>query len=174
MKRRLGISLDMSEVFIVHHQTWWYASQSPEGIDWLFPSCSPWYLKGTESADVPGNCKKREMYPFLKREERTTLENTNLSASPLCLGRSWILLAIVLRHLEDREVIWDYQHSFTKGKSCLTKLLTFHDGVTTSVDEGWVTDFIYLDFRKAFNISPHTFFSWIWRDMGLMGRLFGR
>lgn len=70
-----------------------------------------------------------------------------------------IFIAVVLRHLEEREIIWDIQHRVTKGKSCLTKLLTFHDGVTTSVDEGWVTDFIYLHFYKAFDIIPHTSFS---------------
>ncbi|CAM4565233.1 unnamed protein product [Lepidochelys olivacea] len=67
-----------------------------------------------------------------------------------------VLKESVLKHLEERKVIRNSQHGFTKGKSCLTNLIAFYDEITGSVDEGKAVDVLFLDFNKAFDMVSHS------------------
>ncbi|CAM5159878.1 unnamed protein product [Natator depressus] len=67
-----------------------------------------------------------------------------------------VLKESILKHLEERKVIRNSQHGFTKGKLCLTNLIAFYDEITGSVDEGKAVDVLFLDFSKAFDTVSHS------------------
>ena len=81
-----------------------------------------------------------DIIPIFKKEKKEDLGNYR---------------PVMLRHMENKDVIGDSQHGFTKGKSCLTNLVAFYIGVTTPVDKGRATDVIYLELCKVFDTVLH-------------------
>ncbi|CAM4601782.1 unnamed protein product [Lepidochelys kempii] len=67
-----------------------------------------------------------------------------------------VLKESILKHLDERKVIRNGHHGFTKGKSGLTNLIAFYDEITGSVDEGKAVDMLFLDFSKAFDTVSHS------------------
>jgi len=77
------------------------------------------------------------------------------------------ILDVISKQVEEKKIIRSSQHGFSKGKSCLTTLIAFYDGVTGWVDEGRAVDVVYLDFSKVFDAVSHNILQGKLRKGGL-------
>ena len=58
-------------------------------------------------------------------------------------------------HLENHNIVTDFQHGFRKRRNCETQLIvTFHD-LVSAVNRGSQVDAFILDFSKPFDRVPH-------------------
>lgn len=75
---------------------------------------------------------KRTQLPFLKKKIKThgIYKSVRSHLTSIIKIIEQILLKTLLRHTENKEVVCDIQHVFTKGQSCLTNVAAFYNGVT--------------------------------------------
>lgn len=87
---------------------------------------------------------------FLSSRRRMQGTTGHLSFIPgkVVSGLTW------LPDIEDKKVMRNSQHRFTKRKSCLTSQITFYSQMTILVKQRKTIDIVCLGFSKAFNTLP--------------------
>lgn len=106
---------------------------------------------------VPFDWKKSNVTPIFKSGERASPNNyrpVSLTCISCKILETFVRDALV-NYLTENNIIYNNQHGFIKGKSCMTNLLTFLEYVEEAVDCGYPVDVVYLDFSKAFDSVPH-------------------
>ena len=80
--------------------------------------------------------KKYVLTPIYKKGCREDLGNYRLVSLTSVPGKvmEQIVLQEITRHVQDNQGIRPSQRRFTKGRSCLTNLISFYDLVTHLVD----------------------------------------
>lgn len=106
--------------------------------------------------EVAGHWKVANVKPIHKTRQKEDPGNYrpfSLTSVPDRVMEQFILSAIT-QHKQDNQGIRPSQHRLKKGRPCLTNLMSFNDQVTCLVDEGKAVGITYLDFSKAFEMSP--------------------
>ncbi|KAF1548265.1 RNA-directed DNA polymerase from mobile element jockey, partial [Eudyptula albosignata] len=125
---------ELAKPLSIIYQQSWLTGEVPD--DWRLANVMSIYKKGRK--EDPGNYRP-----------------VSLTSVPGKIMERFILRALT-RHEWDNQGIRSSQHGFTRGRSCLTNLISFYDQVTCLVDEGKAVDVVYLDFSKAFDTVSHS------------------
>jgi len=115
------------------------------------------FERSRRTGEVPKDWRKASVTAIFKKSKKEDPGNYRpVNPTPIP-GKvmEQLILEVIIKQVEEKELIGSSQHGFTKGKSCLTNLLAFYDGMTGWVDEGRAVDVVYLDFSKAFDTVYH-------------------
>ncbi|GAB0186403.1 mitochondrial enolase superfamily member 1 [Grus japonensis] len=115
------------------------------------------FERSWRTGEVPEDWKKANVTLVFKNGKKEDVGNyrpVSLTSIPGKMVEQ-LILGVINKHVEEKKVFRSGQHGFTKGKSCLTNLIAFYDGMTSWVDEGRAVDVVYLDFSKAFDTICH-------------------
>jgi len=95
------------------------------------------FERSWRTGEVPEDWRKATVTPIFKKGKKEDPGNYRLVSLTSVLGKvmEQLILEVIIKHVEEKNVIRSSQHGFTKGKSCLTNLIAFYDGMTGWVDE---------------------------------------
>ena len=82
-----------------------------------------------------------------------------------------VLRKVIVKHMEENDLMNRTQHGFRKGHSTVTQILTYYDSILTMLEEGNSVDSVYLDFSKAFDKVDHQILLKKVESLGITGKL---
>ena len=95
--------------------------------------------------------KRGNVSPIFKKGKKDIVDNYHpVSLLPVISKVQECCMALrLVPHV--KELLYPFQHSFQKGRSCVMQLLEAFYDISGALDHGIETDIIYLDFAKAFD-----------------------
>jgi len=155
--RGIGLKLHQGKYKLYIRKYFFTESVLRELGDVIAKPLSTIFERSWRTGEMPEDWRKANVTPVFKKHKKEDLGNYRPLSLTSIPGKMMeqLVLDVIIKQVEEKKVIRSIQHGFTKGKSCLTNLIAFYDGMTGWVDEGRNVDVVYLDFSKAFDIVFH-------------------
>ena len=121
----------------------------------ITPSICKLFNKSLQQGTVPQDWKLANVVPVYKKGDKEYTENYRpISLLPII---SKVLERYIFMNIRQHfsGIIYDHQHGFLQGKSCVTNLLEALDYIGACLDKGGQVDMVYLDMSKAFDRINH-------------------
>eukprot|EP00923_Selenidium_pygospionis_P056660 GHVN01098890.1.p1 GENE.GHVN01098890.1~~GHVN01098890.1.p1 ORF type:complete len:336 (+),score=30.58 GHVN01098890.1:1024-2031(+) len=132
------------------------------------------YNHSLECCEVPIDWKLANVTPLFKNKGPRTIADQYRPLSS-CSFFALIIERYIFNHLirffESSHLLNMHQHGDRWGVSTLTNLLIALSGALQSRDLGFAHIFVYIDFRKAFDVVPHALLMDKLRLLGVGGSL---
>ena len=115
------------------------------------------FERSLNTGDVPYDWRIANVTPIYKKGERCDPQNYRpISLTSICCKiLEHIISSHLMKHLENNNLLYEYQHDLRHNRSCETQLVSFINDLAKSYDNGKQTDVILMDIAKAFDTVPH-------------------
>ena len=113
--------------------------------------------RSLETGDVPYDWKVANVAPIYKKGDRSAPQNYRPISLTSTVSKilEHIISSQLMKHLENNQLLYEFQHGFRHNRSCETQLTSFINDLCKSYDSGKQTDVILMDIAKAFDTVPH-------------------
>lgn len=123
----------------------------------LTPAVTLLFQRSMELGQTPSDWKHAFVCPIYKKGARHNPANYRPISLTciLCKLLEHIVVSNLMSHLEENNILSEFQHGFRGKRSCETQLIGLIEDLTSTLDCNTQTDMIVLDFSKAFDKVSH-------------------
>ena len=145
-----------------------FKAAGPDGIkarflfefsEQIYPALTLVYNASRKQGNVPSHWRHALVVPAYKgnNKNRSSPESYRPISltSIVCKTMEHILYSNIMSHLNNNNVLTDFQHGFREKRSCETQLLLTVNDFANNLNQGEQVDSILLDFSKAFDSIDH-------------------
>ena len=115
------------------------------------------FQQSLNTGQIPSDWKKAIVTPPFKKGDKCDPANYRpVSLTCICCKlMEHIIASNLTKHLKNHSILY-VQHGFRGRRSCETQMIQLIDEIARGLSSGRQTDFILLDFSKAFDKVSHT------------------
>ena len=115
------------------------------------------YTESFKQQKLPQYWKDAMITPLYKKDEKCLASNYRPISltSIICKIMESIIKDDLMSYVCSNNIITSLQHGFLPGRSCQSNVLIILNCLTEAIGKGIITDVIYLDVTKAFDLVPH-------------------
>ena len=139
----------------------------------LIPVLNVLFTKSLEQGVLPSQYLKAYIKP-IKKPKNPRSEPSSYRPVSLTSGLSKVFEHVIKpqlqSYLEDNNILSDTQHGFRPMRSCISQLLNHYNTVIEDLEQGRITDVVYLDFAKAFDSVDIYILSQEMKKIGITGQ----
>ena len=129
------------------------------------------FERSITTGKLPTEWCRAQVSPIFKKGDTSSLANYRpISLTCIfCKVLEHIMASHLVKHLDKHDLLYDLQHGFREKRSCETQFTMLIENLAWNTSAGKQTNFVLLDFSKAFVKVIHSKLIWKLHHYGIRG-----